>query len=152
MPDKYRSRIKTLVAYESVYVGDGIIDDPYLETLIRVRGSTDGLSVPFTDHRPFQIVDENGAVRPVQNQYNIEILGAGHSDFSCASGPTQDVCSDFVNQQTNLFMRDLQLKAADSDPNTLKVFLSARTAGINIENGIIRVNPDDYVSPFGNRP
>lgn len=157
-PDlEYRSRIKTLVVYEGPYVGDGIINDPYLETIIRVRGTQTlwggDVGPPFLEHQQFNIQDQNGDVVPVQNQYNIEILGAGHLDFSCSSGANHDACTDFINQQTNLFMRDLQLKAADSNPNTLQYFLSSSTPGVSVDpsTGIITVKPDEYVSPFGNR-
>jgi hypothetical protein len=145
MPDEYRSRIRTLVAYGAPYVGDGIIDDPYLETLIRVKGSED--NVPFQGARQFQMVNENGSVIPVPNQYNIEIIGAKHSDFSCASGPNHDTCTSFINQQTNLFMRDLHLAAASRDPHVLVDFLSEdekRGIIIDDERGAIKIDPVKY--------
>ena len=40
--------------------------------------------VPFLDHRQFSAVDGDGNSRPITN-YNIEILGAKHSDFDASS-------------------------------------------------------------------
>ncbi len=148
----YRSQIKTLVVYEGPYVGDGIINDPYLETLIRVRGVKPGFDVPFIEHRDFQITDSNGNVVPILNQYNIEVIGAGHSDFSYrpefayANEEEREIA-----RKTSLFMRDLSLKASNNNPELLRDFLSSATTGISIKNGVIEVNPADYISPFGDR-
>ncbi len=138
MDPKYQQRLKTVIVYEGPYVGDGIINDPYLQALIRVRGSADGLSVPFLDHRNFEIADQNGNRTPLPNQYNIEIAGAGHCDFDARTNP-----------KVNLFMRDLSLVANDQVKRDR--FLSVVTPGITIENGLIKLDPELYVSPNGDR-
>ncbi len=146
-----RIPIKTMIAYETPYVGDGVITQNYLNTIIQVHGTETLLNgdvgPPFLGFTDFKAVDENGNVRDI-TEYNIEILGAGHSDFSCpATG-----CTDFINQQTNLFMRDLGLLA--NDGTKLEEFLKSNsTPGINFDptTGIITVDPDDYQSPFGMR-
>ena len=97
-------------------------------------------SVPFLGHRQFSAVDGDGNSRPITN-YNIEILGAKHSDFDAGS-----------NHQVNLFMRDLNLKA--NDPQRLEEFLKlGTTQGVKYDpsTGKITVNPDEYESPFGDR-
>ncbi|MFH0985363.1 MAG: interleukin-like EMT inducer domain-containing protein [Candidatus Omnitrophota bacterium] len=151
MPDPYREKITTVVAYGTPYIGDGIINDPFLKTLIRVKGEYD--AVPFQElGQKFQIEDANGNVRPVENQYNIEILKAGHSDFSCASGPSGNACSDFVNQQTSMFMRDLNLAA--NDKADLEYLLTSNLIpGVRYDsvNKLVIVNPNEYVSPNGAR-
>ena len=89
--------------------------------------------VPFLDHRQFSAVDGDGNSRPITN-YNIEILGAKHSDFDASS-----------NHQVNLFMRDLNLMA--NDPNRLREVLESNTwPGITYyeELNIIVVNPAEY--------
>ncbi|MGI6241795.1 MAG: hypothetical protein ACOYJW_07680 [Candidatus Omnitrophota bacterium] len=89
--------------------------------------------VPFLDHRQFSAVDGDGNSRPITN-YNIEILGAKHSDFDASS-----------NHQVNLFMRDLSLMA--NDPNRLREVLKSNTwPGITYyeELNIIVVNPAEY--------
>ncbi len=114
MPDDYRSRIKTLVVYEGPYVGDAIIDDPYLETLVRVRGVKPGLAVPLLDQRDFKIVDENGNVTALPNQCNIEILGAGHDDFSYDSSFEYGSAEEReIARKTSLFMRELSLASSN---------------------------------------
>jgi hypothetical protein len=138
--------LKTMIVYGGPYAGDGVINNTNLDTIIRIHGSKD--SVPLLGDRQFSGVDSAGNLRPVTN-YNIEILDAGHSDFSCASGPNSDACSDFINQQTNLFTRDLELIANDRD--FLARFLSEETVGIKIENGLIKLDPRKYISPFGER-
>ncbi len=81
----------------------------------------------------------SGVLCPITN-YNIEILGAKHSDFDAGS-----------NHQVNLFMRDLSLKA--NDPNELADFLSSKTKGISVDpkTRIITIDPAIYESPYGNR-
>ena len=89
--------------------------------------------VPFLNHRQFSAVDGDGNSRPITN-YNIEILGAKHSDFDASS-----------NHQVNLFMRDLNLMA--NDPNRLREVLESNTwPGITYyeELNIIVVNPAEY--------
>jgi|GEM_PF-2920150 len=153
MPDEYRSRIKTMIVYEGPYVGDGVINDPYLQTLIRVRGSKEGLSVPFLGHRHFEIVDKNGAVIPLPNQYNIEIVGAGHSDFSY--DPAFEYGSEEereIARKTSLFMRDLNLIA--NDKTDLEYLLTSNLIpGVHYDSTtkLITVNPNEYVSPNGDR-
>lgn len=154
MEDVYRSRIKTLVVYEGPYVGDGVIDDPYLETLIRVRGTRglteDDFGPPFLEDRQFSVTDKNGTVVPLKNQYNIVIEGAGHSDISY--DPSFQYPSDEareVARKTSLFMRDLTLVA--NDEIQLARFLSAGTPGISAENGVVNVDPVSYISPNGDR-
>jgi hypothetical protein len=153
MPDEYREKITTVIAYGTPYVGDAIINDPFLKTLIRVKGEYD--SVPFQDlGQQFQIEDANGNVSSIENQYNIEILKAGHSDFSY--NPSFDYTNEeerLIAQKTSLFMRDLNLKVveAQADPNRLKIYLSNATSGIKVENGVIKINLAEYVSPYGDR-
>jgi len=146
-----RYRFTTVVTYGAPYVGDGVINDPFLKTLIRVMGEYD--SVPLQDlGQTFQIEDANGNVRPVENQYNIEILGAGHLDFSCASGPNQNECSDFINQQTSLFMRELNLVAARGSAG-IDEFLNERTDGcVEKINDIYKINLDKFISRLRNTP
>ena len=134
MDDKYRSHIKTLVVYEGPYVGDGIINDPYLETRVRVRGVKSGPAVPLLEQRDFQITDQNDNVQALHNQYNIEIIGAGHSDFSY--DPSFEYASPEereIARKTSLFMRELTLAAADSDK--LFSFLNEGRIGINYDEG-----------------
>ena len=105
----------------------------------QLAGMFGDVPVPFLDHRQFSAVDGDGNSRPITN-YNIEILGAKHSDFDAGS-----------NHQVNLFMRDLSLKA--NDPNELADFLSSKTKGISVDpkTRIITVDPAIYESPYGNR-
>jgi hypothetical protein len=141
---------KQLVVYEGPYVGDGIINDPYLETLIRVRGVKSGLEVPLLEHRNFQIEDQNGNVEPLQNQYNIEVIGAGHGDFSYdplfAYGSPEE---REIARKTSLFMRDLSLIA--NNQAGLARFLSSKTPGVTVESTVIRLDPLAYISPNGER-
>ena len=148
MPDEYRSKVKTLVAYGAPYVGDGVINDPFLETLVRVRGTKDG--VPFEGVRQFQITDQNGNVKAIPNQYNIEIIGAAHNDFSYDPSFTYSSAEEReIARKTSLFMRDLNLIA--NDEIALKRFLSTQTVGIVIEGKVIKVDPKAYISPNGDR-
>ncbi len=136
--------LKTLVVFEGPYVGDGVINNTNLDTIIRIVGTSTVLDgdapVPFLNHRQFSAVDGDGNSRPITN-YNIEILGAKHSDFDASS-----------NHQVNLFMRDLSLMA--NDPQRLEKFLKlGTTQGVKYDpsTGKITVNPDEYESPFGDR-
>lgn len=153
MPDEYRSLIKTLVVYEGPYVGDGIINDPYLETLIRVRGVKPGFEVPFLEHQDFQITDQNGNVKAILNQYNIEIAGANHNDFSYDPSFTYSCAEEReIARKTSLFMRDLQLQA--NNVSRLDLFLKTNTVGgvtYDKKTKLISVNPLMYKSPFGDR-
>lgn len=121
-----------------------MINNTKLDTIIRIVGTNTVLdgdaSVPFLDYRQFSAVDGDGNSRPITN-YNIEILGAKHSDFDAGS-----------NHQVNLFMRDLNLIA--NDPQRLEEFLKlGTTQGVKYDpsTGKITVNPDEYESPFGDR-
>ncbi len=144
--------LKTMIVYEGPYVGDGVINNTKLDTIIRIHG-TGGVSqgdayVPFLEDHTFSGVNADGSSRVIKN-YNIEILGAKHSDFSCTDGSSQDMCSGFINQQTNLFLRDLNLVA--NDRTKLERFLFTEATGVTFDNGIIKLNPDEYVSPNGAR-
>jgi hypothetical protein len=109
--------------------------------------------------RDFNIADENGNVTPLKNQYNVEITGAAHNDFSY--DPSFEYASDEAREiarKSSLFMRDLNIKAGSSDPQVLRDFLSNMTMGVNVqlnpETGkieTIKVDPLTYQSPFGDR-
>ncbi|MGI6240962.1 MAG: Ig-like domain repeat protein [Candidatus Omnitrophota bacterium] len=148
MPDEYRSKVKTLVAYGAPYVGDGVINDPFLETLVRVRGTKDG--VPFEGVRQFQITDQNGNVKAIPNQYNIEIIGAAHNDFSYDPSFTYSSAEEReIARKTSLFMRDLNLIA--NDKTTMEDFLKSDTwPGISYDKNrnVVIVNPSKYVERF----
>lgn len=147
MDNEYRSRIKTLVVYEGPYAGDGIIDDPFLETLVRVRGVISGPAVPLLEHRDFQITDQEGRVTALPNQYNIEIVGAGHSDFSYdpvfnyASSEAREIA-----RKTSLFMRELTMKS--DDIIKLKDFIDVDRLDGSIEkvDGVYRINITKFQS------
>ena len=141
MPDAYRSRIKTLVVYEGPYVGDGVINDPFLQTLIRVRGVKSGVAVPFLEHREFQVTDTNGKVTALQNQYNIEISGADHSDFSY--DPSFEYASPEAREiarKTSLFMRELALKANDFTETANFLDVNRQDGSVELVDGIYRVD------------
>lgn len=145
MDNVYRSRIKTMIVYEGPYVGDGIIDDPYLETLICVRGVESGPAVPLLGQRDFQIVDQNGNVTALPNQYNIDIVGAGHSDFKYHPEYADPVQRE-ISRKTNLFMRELTLASAQGN-EAIRRFLNMRDDGsIEIVNGVYKLDTTKFVS------
>ncbi|MDA9101152.1 hypothetical protein N9K06_00600 [Omnitrophica bacterium] len=137
--------LQTMIVYEGPYVGDGVINNTNLDTIIRIHGTADVLDgddpIPFLDDRQYVGINADGTERPIKT-YNIEILGAAHSDFDAQNNP-----------QVNLFMRDLSLKAADNDPNRLKDFLSSATPGVTEDpvTHVITVDPTQYISPYGDR-
>ncbi len=144
MEEKYQKQITALVVYEGPYVGDGIIDDPYLETLIRIRGNKDGVDVPFIDHKIFSKTDEYGNIVAIENQYQIEILGAGHNDYSYQGANAYATESERqIAENTSLFIRDLNLAVENK---TVVDFLAQVTTGIVVKNDVVYVNPLEYVS------
>jgi hypothetical protein len=130
-------RIDTLIVYEGPFIGEQVIDNPNLSRIINVRGTgapnienpyelikwgPQGLYldpaaaefsesyVPFLGNVNFAASDG----RQIEN-FNFEIIGARHSDFSYDPDNTNLTPEQReINIATNYFMRQLARSAADT--------------------------------------
>ncbi len=161
--------VNTIINFEGPYVGDQTISNRNVDRVINVIGTQQALEgndlpqlvkwgpagayldlanvefrddpVPFLGPVNFKGIDADGNAFDIQN-YNFEIIGARHSDFSYnpeREGLTQEQID--VNRATNHFMRRLSDVTVDSGPFKMSDFLESNGIRYDVDRNIYVVDP-----------
>ena len=159
--------INTIFNFEGPFVGEQVMSNTNVNRVINVYGTQTAFDVadvmqtvqlgpvgaflslvgmgddpvPFLGPVEFTGLDAQGQSFDIQN-YNFEIIGARHSDFSYNPNNTNLTPEqEQVNIATNFFMRQLAEVTADDIQSRMDEFLMKNGITLDESRGVLVVNP-----------
>ncbi|MFH1664783.1 MAG: hypothetical protein ABIA77_01405, partial [Candidatus Omnitrophota bacterium] len=162
--------INTIFNFEGPYVGEQIINNDNINRVINVYGTQpafgiddifqtlqlgpagaflslinrDDEPVPFLGPVNFTGLDADGNEFDIEN-YNFEIIGARHSDFSYNPNNANLTPEQRgINIATNFFMRQLSEAVVDNDPLRMTDFAMKNGISYDNERGVFVVDPTEF--------